>query len=663
MLTIVLYSFFAKRVEAIYLFRYFTHTKIVAMYKPYFYIIIFLLYFEAMAQKDTISIKKLIDQAYTFEKKEPKKAIQLYKKVHLLSLKANYQVGAFKSLLYSGFVYSDIGKYDSAKYYYDKTIDYSKKTKFLLGEAKGYANLANLLQYKGEYPEAIKNYIKSIKIFEKTKDSAIISQSYQNLSAIYTQFSNKKLEFFYLKKAEQFMPKANKVQLALLYGDIGLGFIRYNNFAESLSYFKKAEAIAVKENNNELWFYVTRNFGEYYRIKKEYKKAIPYYEKAFKLADSAVDIIRKNDLMYIVSGLYLNDGNYSKALELANQSLELSRKIDASEFEYKTLKRLSEIHNKLNQPQKAYDFLEKSYVLKDTVFSQNHLKETTLLQTKFETEKKDKSIAEQQVKLKRQELDLIKSQKEKQMYFIASLGLILVTLGIWYFFRQRQKIKNKEIIALHQQQEIAKLEALIDGEEKERRRIAQELHDGLNGDLSAIKYRLSTLEESGLSKIDTENLNKVIDMIDESCAQVRSISHNLMPSSILEYGLIETIREYCIKINTSDTFKIDFQFFGNYIALSKKSETVIYRIIQELVTNILKHSKATEALIQFNYREDELFITVEDNGIGFNKNAISPGIGHKNIKTRIDFLNAQLDVDSSSAGTSYTISIDLNKVK
>ena len=147
---------------------------------------------------------------------------------------------------------------------------------------------------------------------------------------------------------------------------------------------------------------------------------------------------------------------------------------------------------------------------------------------------------------------------------------------------------------------------MIDGEEKERRRIAQELHDGLNGDLSAIKYRLSTLEESGLSAIDTENLTKVINMIDESCAQVRSISHNLMPSSILDYGLLETVKEYCVKINNSDSFKIEFQTFGNYISLSKKTETVIYRIIQELVTNILKHSKATEAMIQFNYREDEL---------------------------------------------------------
>jgi signal transduction histidine kinase len=136
-----------------------------------------------------------------------------------------------------------------------------------------------------------------------------------------------------------------------------------------------------------------------------------------------------------------------------------------------------------------------------------------------------------------------------------------------------------------------------------------------------------------------------------------------MPSSILEYGLIESIGEYCIKIKSSDNFKIDFQTYGDYIALSKKNETVVYRIIQELVTNILKHSKATEAMIQFNYREDELFITVEDNGIGFDKSAVSNGIGLKNINTRIAFLNAQLDIDSSASGSSYTISINLNKIK
>lgn len=616
-----------------------------------------------VAQKDSLSIQKLLDDAYTFEQKQPEKALALYRKSYKFSVHSKYHTGVYKSLLYSGIVYSNIGKYDSAKLYYNKAIDYSKKNKDLIGEGNGYANLANMYQFKADFPKAIKNYILSITIYEKLKDSAKISQSYQNLSAVFTELKNKKLEFFYLKKAEQFMPKANKVQTALLYGDIGLGLIRFNNFVEGLSYFKKAESIAKQEKSDELWFYVLRNFGEYYRLKKEHQKAIPYYEKALKLSDVAVDIIRKIDLIYIVSDVYLKNGNYSKALDLAYESLAQAKKIGAGELHYKSLKRISDIYKKLNQPEKAYIYLEESYALMDTVFSQNHLKETTLLQTKFETEKKDKSIAEQEIKLKKQELDLVKSQKEKQLYFIMSISLILISLGIWYFYRQRQIIKNKEILYLQQLQEIAKLEALIEGEEKERRRIAQELHDGLNGDLSAIKYRLSTLEESGLSAIDSQNLTKVIQMIDESCAQVRSISHNLMPASILDYGLIETVKEYCVKINNSNNFKIDFQFFGNYVPLSKKTETVIYRIIQELVTNILKHSRATEAMIQFNYREEELFITVEDNGIGFDKDAISTGIGHKNITTRIAFLNAHLDIDSSKEGTSYMISIDLNTTR
>lgn len=633
------------------------------MHKSFLNLFFLLISALVVAQKDTIAIQKMMDEAYSFEQNQPEKALQLYKKTHQLSVKSNYKEGAYKSLLYSGIVFSDNGKYDSAIHYYKKTIRYCSKEKNSIGIAKGYANIANAYQFKGDYSKAAKYYLSSIKLFEKTKDSAKISQSYQNLSALYDNINNDTFELFYLKKAIQYSDKTKKEQLGLLYGDFGLTLLRQNKNKEALVYFKKTEDLSKIDKSVRLLFFTKRNFGEYYKNTKDYLKSISFYEAALALSESQKDTFQKVDLYNTLSELFLEIKNYTKSLHYGFLTLELAKEIKAKEFLYRSQKRISTIYNELGQSEKAYNFLLLSSNLKDTLLNENQSKQMSLLQTRFETEKKDKSIAEQQVKLKKQELDLIKSQKEKQLYFIASLILILMSLGIWYFFRQRQKIKNKEIIELQQQQEIVKLEALIDGEENERRRIAQELHDGLNGDLSAIKYRLSTLEESGLNAIDAENLTKVINMIDESCAQVRSISHNLMPSSILEYGLIESIREYCIKIKSSDNFKIDFQIFGNYITLSKKNETVVYRIIQELVTNILKHAKASEALIQFNYREDELFITVEDNGIGFDKNAISPGIGHKNIKTRIDFLNAELNFDSSTNGTSYTISIDLNKLK
>lgn len=633
------------------------------MQRLYIFLILLIFSVKIGAQSDTLIIKKLMDEAFSLELSHPDKALSLYKKTQLLSFKDNYKEGVYKSLMYSGLVHAQVGNYDSAYYYYTKTIEYSKKEKILVGEGKGYINLANMYQFKGDYNNAIKYYLQSINIFEKLKDSSIISKTYQNLSAVYSQYNNNDLEFLYLNRALQFVPKQDIAKKGTLYGDIGLGYLRQNKLDEAYESFKKSEVISTIEPNHELMFYVTRNFGEYYRFKKEFNKAIPYYEKVYKDHFNTLDMINKNDLMYIMGELYYQTGNYDKALHFSQQSIEIANKIDSDLYQYKTLKTLSDIYSKRNQPEKAYHYLAESYSLKDSVFTKDHMQELNMLQTQFETEKKDRSIAEQQAKLNEQELKLIRSKKEKEIYFIISLSFILISMGIYFSFKQRQKIKNNEIINLKQQQDISKLEALIEGEEKERKRIAQELHDGLNGDLSAIKYRLTAFEESGLSPLDAENLNKVICMIDDSCAQVRNISHDLMPSSILDFGLIETIREYCLKINHQENFDIDFQTFGNYIALSKKTETVIYRIIQELVTNILKHAQATEAMVQFNYREDELFITVEDNGIGFDKNAVSKGIGHQNIKTRIDFLNAQMNVDTSSAGTSYTISIDLNKVK
>lgn len=637
------------------------------MNKPYcqFFICIavILTFFCSYGQKDSTNIKLLMDKAFSVEISNPEDAIKQYQKTYDLSIKSKWYKGAFKSMQNIGFVHSDNGRYDLSIEYYQKAFPYAKKANYTRGIGTTYINMGNSYQYKGDYEKSISLYLKGIPILESIKDSSAVSQSYQNLSAMYATIKNLPLEELYEKKAIESVKNADTERKGIIYCDFALFYIRQNKYEMALEYLNKAKALTKINSSKSLAFYLTRNFGEYYKFMKQYSKAIPYYENALVLTESLNDAFQKNDLLYILSGMHILINDYQTALKYGIQSLDLATKNDSKEIIYRSQKRLAIIYNHLKQPQKAFDLLEKSYTLKDTFLTESHIKQMTLTQTQFETEKKDKAIAEQQIKLKKQELNLIKNQKQKQLYYISIAVLILLSFGIWYFFKQRQKLKNKEIEALKKSQEIAKLEALIDGEEKERKRIAQELHDGLNGDLSAIKYRLSTLEDSGLSAIDTENITKVINMIDESCAQVRSISHNLMPSSILEYGLVETIKEYCIKINNTDNFRIDFQSFGDYITLSKKTETVVYRIIQELVTNILKHAKATEAMIQFNIREDEFFITVEDNGIGFDKTKISEGIGHKNIQTRVDFLNAQLNIDSSPSGTSYTIAIDLNKVK
>jgi len=518
---------------------------------------------------------------------------------------------------------------------------------------------SELFYYNGLYQFGINEAEKAIAVALYLKDSLLISNGYFFKGINLIELNKPKEAEIFLWKSRDFQPvkfQKKHIRSSILNEHI------YNNLAQVKQH--------LHQSDSAIWY----NSRAYLYAKKcNSKRGIPNVEQTFSLIyldDNKIDLA----LFYLNKSIQSAQKNNYYDIVLSNYGFMLNcypnnqKEIDV--WFKKGIELIKQ--KKINIAYQSYFFkitikaLQKNNQLENLTFAQEQLlkiNEQIALHNNDYIQSITKQYLKNENKLLKQELDLIKSQKEKQIYFIVTLSFILISMGIYFSFKQHQKIKNKEIIALQQQQEIAKLEALIDGEENERRRIAQELHDGLNGDLSAIKYRLSTLEESGLSPIDAENLTKVINMIDESCAQVRSISHNLMPSSILDYGLLETVKEYCIKINNSDSFKIDFQTFGNYISLSKNNETVIYRIIQELITNILKHSKATEAMIQFNYREDELFITVEDNGIGFDKNTISNGIGHKNIKTRIDFLNAQLDVDSSSTGTSYTISIDLNKVK
>lgn len=518
---------------------------------------------------------------------------------------------------------------------------------------------SELFYYNGLFQFGVNEAEKVITNSTQLKDSLLISNGYFFKGINLYELNNMEEAEKMLWKSRNFQPRNfHKKQLRSaifkehVYNNLAQIKLHLKESDSAIWYNSKAYEFAQKSNSKRAISNIEQTFSLIYIDQNKRDNAIEYLQKSIQSAiENNYDDIVLANYGYLLN-CYPTDENERNRWFEKGLTLIREKKVNVSYqvIFYKTVIKAFKKNDQLKQLVFAQEQLIKINQ-QISLFNNDYIQ--TIAREYLKTENK----------LLKQELRLIKSSKEKQIFYLVVTVLALLSIGLWYFFKQRQHQKNQEIETLKQNQDIAKLEALIDGEEKERRRIAQELHDGLNGDLAAIKYRLSTLDESGLSAIDSKNLFKVIDMIDDSCAQVRSISHNLMPSSIMHFGLIETIKQYCLKIETTNLFKIDFQSFGNYIELSKKSETVIYRIIQELVTNILKHAKATEALVQFNYREDELFITVEDNGIGFDVNAISKGIGHDNIKTRIDVLNAHLNVDSSSAGTSYTISIDLNKVK
>jgi len=153
-------------------------------------------------------------------------------------------------------------------------------------------------------------------------------------------------------------------------------------------------------------------------------------------------------------------------------------------------------------------------------------------------------------------------------------------------------------------------------------------------------------------------------MIDNSCNQVRAISHNLIPPSLENFNILDAVEEYCDKLSSSFSKKIMFQHFGDSFERSKKEEINIFRIIQELVNNSLKHAEATEINVQISCRNGSMQITVEDNGKGFDKERVKEkGIGLKNVQSRVDYLYGSMDILSNNEGTSTTIEIDKNRIE
>ncbi len=217
--------------------------------------------------------------------------------------------------------------------------------------------------------------------------------------------------------------------------------------------------------------------------------------------------------------------------------------------------------------------------------------------------------------------------------------------------------KNKVVLS-ERNLEITKLKFLIEGEENERKRIAEDLHDGVSGDLSAIKFQLMAIENISDSPVVVSAVPIMVKMIDHTCDQIRNISHNLSLNSISHFGLSGALHQYCMKMS-DPSISIHYEWFGSHCEFSLQKETTIYRIVQELVANIRKHSLANEAWIQCNHFENFLTITVEDNGKGFHREKKQKGIGLQNIESRIKYLDAKFEIESSEKGTCILISIPL----
>jgi signal transduction histidine kinase len=304
------------------------------------------------------------------------------------------------------------------------------------------------------------------------------------------------------------------------------------------------------------------------------------------------------------------------------------------------------------EPSKTYAELNRLFRLQDSIFTIQTSEKAARYRELYETEKKEKENALKDLQLK----DEAKRRKTLTITFIA--GLILLS-SIFYLLYNRYKLKKKnETEKRLAEEQLLRFKSVIEAEENERERIARELHDGVGHLLSSARLNVSAIEN--VSEENTELVYHSAKIIDEALQETRSLSHNLMPAALLEVGFAAALNQISRKINQSGKVEVMIKNEQEIPFMEKSKATALYRIVQEILNNMLKHSGADAITLSFLTKENKTEMLIVDNGKGFDVNGIknSSGIGWKNIYSRVEMISGNITVNSTPGkGTTIIVVI------
>lgn len=502
----------------------------------------------------------------------------------------------------------------------------------------------------------------AIPIAKKSQDYELVSGLYKAVAIILMNNNERQKASEYLNEAQVYIERATKRSPTLVESKMETYIINAENLVE-LKHFYDAKKVLDKaysklekfpeSNLNDSYFY---SEGIYYAKQNKFSEALKSFEKGIKSAEKHQNLIALNRLKFPEYEVYFKLKNYGKAKDNLEYLLKNTPFVVDKKNYYNEL---SKVYNALKDYGKAYFYSNKYSVINDSLNDTKFKSEIVELEAKYKKAENEKKITLLQSQNEKAALLVNNNRLNSILFAVLSILLFLIVLFLWILNKNEKKLSfqkeinhQQELTALENQQKLSVSNALVEGEEVERRRIARDLHDGLGSMLSGLKIHLKLAgKENALSTAEVGVL------LDDSIRELRNISQNLMPESLLKLSLEYALRDLCMA-NSNVKTSIEFQYLIKESHLPKNYEIVIYRIIQELLNNTLKYANASQILVSCSQNKETFFITVEDNGIGFNVSESKNGMGLKNIKNRVEFLNGKLEIESvENKGTSVYIEL------
>lgn len=637
---------------------------------------------------DTVRINAYLELASVSRKDAA--LLQQYADTALLfSKKAAYAKGIIRAMAYQALVQQLTGEAEAAKKAYAAAISLARQLKCRQAAGLAYRNYAALLKEERRYDEALAYNDSALQIFTGTGDSLQLETLYGNIGRIYLekdQFSEA-IKYF-LTGMAAYERRGNFFGISKTYNDIGTVYERMGDNQRALNSFLSMLAPAQRSGKEEQLAIAYQNIGSiYYRQMKDslalvythraydlnkklgrqssllisvfnlagVENRLMHYPEAAMLFEECIVLAQEQANDYLLAASFQNAAvvysimkNDAKAVRYFDEALQREAALNDAQFTMLLFEDLSSFYHDRGNYKKAYDYMSIAGKLKDSLRSVDKEVAIASIQEQFETEKKERKIAELNNKTARQQL-MLRQQKDRQKILFAGLSaLVLLTAGGAAFYIQRNKAR----------QEKAQFSSILDAEQKERMRIARDLHDSIGQMLSVVKMQLSSLPADTPAQAQLSGTQA---LVDKTIQEVRHISHNLIPEE-LNFGLISALEDLGDKINKTGEVKVLVSIAEEVSThkFSKQFELSLYRITQEIVSNMLKHAQAKQIIISLQQRNNALLLEIRDDGKGFDPGSIGEGkgIGWKNILTRVSLLNGKVDIHSERIkGTQIQITL------
>jgi signal transduction histidine kinase len=625
--------------------------------------------------RDTAIIQQVIKEAGLIEEDYPDSAVR---KIHLAlesSFKLKYNRGILKSFTELGVLYHIHNQNLKAIKALQLALPYCDTGKAgHVTTTKIYTAIAYRYMFIDMNDSAAFYYYKALDEIDRWKidNPDVLINTYSQMIMLWLNLNenpddikpnDKYIEtaVAYLNKAEQLEQK-NNITLGKII--LSKGHINYllHRFDSARFHYRRFVQLAAQPDMASQSSFITStyvNMATTFLIQKAADSAIHYSLKAFKkiAADGNLDTNLLITSGYNMGEAYLLQKRYKEAIQATLPALAIAR-TQSLYGQYAGHEILSKAYGAMGNYKAAWEQQKLYSEVRDSLTLEKNIQTISQMEMKYRVAERDKELVQKELTISSRDNKI----KTQNLWIGGTLAsALLITLISVLLHRQNIHKQRMEALQMQQEKEMALMQAMIEGEEKERNRLANELHDGIGGLLGTIRMQLGAALKSHQIPTASGEFKDILLLLESSYDELRKTAHNLMPEILQQEGLEIATGIFCDRVRKADTLEVNYETVGSIPRFRPSLELALYRIIQELMHNILKHARASEALVQLAFIGDCLSVTVEDNGIGMQGpvNNSKAGMGIKTIQERIRKMGGKFDI-SSSVNNGTSINLEFN---